>query len=109
MVLELAEAGDVYSLIKPFSTRQPLFIETGENGIRFILGCIILGLEYLHQRNIVFWDLKAENVLVFDDGYVKLSDFGSARRLKGGAKEIMSLGTPLYFAPEIVYRQKSGR
>ena len=73
------------------------------------MGCIILALECLHDRNIVFWDLKAENVLVFDDGYVKLSDFGSARQLKEGVKEIMKLGTPLYFAPEIVYRQKCGK
>ena len=44
LVMELTEEGDLYSFIRPNSNRQPLFRETGEDGIRFVLGCIILGL-----------------------------------------------------------------
>ena len=50
--------------------------------MRFILACIVLGLEYLHERNIVYNDLKPENLLIFNDGYVKLTDFGLSQKLK---------------------------
>lgn len=46
------------------------------------MGCLILGLEYLHQKNIIYRDLKPENLLIFSDGYVKLADFGLAKELK---------------------------
>jgi len=74
----------------------------GEEAIRFIIGCVILGLEELHERQIVYNDLKPENVLVFEDGYVKLSDFGLSRDLKQTNQERMRVGTRMYFAPEIV-------
>ena len=83
--MELAEGGDLYSVIKKDSYRVNRFLQTGEHGIRFILGCVVLALEHLHKRGIVYWDLKPENILLFDDGYVKLADFGLSRHLDEGA------------------------
>jgi serine/threonine protein kinase len=37
-------------------------------------------MECLHQKKIMYRDLKPENVLVFDDGYSKLADFGLAKK-----------------------------
>lgn len=54
----------------------------GEEPIRFILGCVVLGLEALHRKRVCYNDLKPENLLVFENGYVKLSDFGLSKHLK---------------------------
>lgn len=86
MAMEWAEGGDIYSLIKKGSKRLPLFKKAGEKALRFILGCIILGLEELHSKGVLFADLKPENVLLFGDGYVKLTDFGLSKKLKPNGK-----------------------
>jgi serine/threonine protein kinase len=76
LAMEWGDGGTVFSLVKPKSQRKKIFQEIGERGVRFIMGCIVLGLEYLHSKNIVYNDLKPENLLIFSDGYVKLTDFG---------------------------------
>jgi serine/threonine protein kinase len=48
IVMEWAEGGDTYTLIKSGSPRLKMFKNLGEDGVRFTLGCLILGLEYLH-------------------------------------------------------------
>jgi serine/threonine protein kinase len=77
--MEWAEGGDLFSCIRP-GKRRNLFRKGGEDFIRFVLGCIVLGLEYLHSNEIIFGDLKPENVLIFEDGYIKLTDFGLSRK-----------------------------
>ena len=77
--MEWAEGGDTYTFIKSSSPRVKMFKSLGQPAVRFILGCLILGLEYLHNKSIVYRDLKPENLLIFGDGYVKLTDFGLAR------------------------------
>jgi len=65
IAMEWAQGGDVFSFIRPSSSRRELFLEAGEEAIRFILGCVIMGLEELHSKNIVYSDMKPENLLVF--------------------------------------------
>jgi serine/threonine protein kinase len=63
-----------------------------------------LGLEALHQKNVCYNDLKPENLLVFEDGYVKLSDFGLSMHLQPREKFFSVVGTPAYFSPEMVLK-----
>lgn len=72
--------GDTYSLIKKGSLKSPDFKALGESAVRFIAGCVIIGLEFLHKNDYMYRDLKPENVLIFEDGYVKLTDFGLAKK-----------------------------
>ncbi len=72
-----------------------------EEVARFYSAAVILGFEYMHDRNIVYRDLKPENVLLDHDGYVKITDFGFAKDI-GEGRTWTLCGTPDYLAPEIV-------
>lgn len=67
---------------------------------RFYTGCLLLILEHLHKHNIIYRDLKPENLMVDEDGYLKLLDFGTAKIIKGRTYSVM--GTPHYMAPEVI-------
>jgi serine/threonine protein kinase len=66
----------------------------------FYVGCITLGLEHLHERNIAYRDLKPENVLLDERGYAKICDMGFARFVLGKTNTLA--GTPDYMAPEMI-------
>lgn len=71
---------------------------------------MVLALEYLHGKNIVYRDLKPENVLIDKQGYIKITDFGLSRAGIINNNEAKSLcGTPEYLAPEILYKQGHGK
>ena len=66
----------------------------------FYVSEITLALEYLHYNEIIYRDLKPENLLISSDGHIKLTDFGFAKKIKG--KTYTLCGTPDYIAPEIL-------
>ena len=51
---------------------------------------VILVLEYLHSKNIIYRDLKAENIMIHKDGHIKIIDFGYSKILIEGKKLIKS-------------------
>ena len=66
---------------------------------------IALGLGHLHQKNIVYRDLKPENVLIGEDGYANIIDFGISKKLEPKTRTNSFCGTPEYFAPELIKQQ----
>jgi cGMP-dependent protein kinase len=67
---------------------------------KFFVASLLLVLEHMHERNIVYRDLKPENVMVDEHGYLKLIDFGTAKILT--SRTFTIVGTPHYMAPEII-------
>lgn len=97
--------------VMPFAIGGELFelkrrkLQFTEEETLFYIVQIVIVLGYLHDSNVLYRDLKLENVLIGSDGYVMLADFGLAKRLEGKMELTKTFcGTPDYMAPEIVNR-----
>lgn len=71
-----------------------------EKTARFYAAHVVLGFECLHKHSYIYRDLKPENLLLCADGYIKLTDFGFAKKCHTRCYTLC--GTPEYLAPEIV-------
>ena len=72
-----------------------------EQRIKFYAASIISALEHVHDSGYIFKDLKPENLLLDRQGYLKLADFGLARRSDDSSDTSLA-GTAEYFAPETI-------
>jgi serine/threonine protein kinase len=75
-----------------------------EEETKFFIGCLLLGLEYIHNNNIIHRDIKPENLVSDDKGYIRITDFGVAKIRKEDNSSETS-GTPGYMAPEVLMAQ----
>lgn len=98
LLMEVAPGGELYSLL---ARRQRL----SELETTLYAGMTFSTLEYLHDRYIVYRDLKPENLLFDGRGYLKLVDFGFSKKIPPGEKTFTLCGTPEYIAPEQVLRK----
>ena len=81
-----------------------------ESVAKFYIAEIILAIEYLHDKNILYRDLKPENVLIDYDGHIKLTDFGlSAINFKKDSFSDVFWGSPEYMPPEMILKKKYNR
>lgn len=94
-VMPFLSGGELFQHLKKFRTFD-------EEKVRFYGSQIALALDYLHKQGIVYRDLKPENILMDEYGYLRLADFGMAKKLSGNEKAMSFCGTPEYLAPEII-------
>ena len=94
LVMDLLTGGDLRYHIchkKQFNEEQS----------RFFSSCILLALEYIHANNIIHRDIKPENLVLDQKGYVRITDFGVAKKnTRDNSSE--TSGTPGYMAPEVL-------
>ena len=75
---------------------------------RFYAGCVVEAFDYMHSLDVIYRDLKPENLVLDNNGYLKVTDFGFAKVLSDG-KTYTLCGTPDYLCPEIVTGQGHGK
>lgn len=93
MVMDFVEGGELFSLLRK-SQRFPNPVA------KFYAAEVTLALDYLHQQNIIYRDLKPENLLLDRHGHLKITDFGFAKEVPDITWTLC--GTPDYLAPEVV-------
>ncbi|XP_014671848.1 PREDICTED: calcium/calmodulin-dependent protein kinase kinase 1-like [Priapulus caudatus] len=98
LVFELVERGAVIEV----PTDTPLSEKDAWTHFRDVL----LGLEYLHMQKILHMDIKPENLLLGDDGHVKIADFGVSNQFETNDLLTSSTGTPAFTAPEALRENK---
>ncbi|XP_019635299.1 PREDICTED: cGMP-dependent protein kinase 2-like isoform X3 [Branchiostoma belcheri] len=95
MMMEPCLGGELWTILRDRGSFD-------DHTTRFCTACVVQAFTYLHGRGIIYRDLKPENLLLDQRGYVKLCDFGFAKKIGFGHKTWTFCGTPEYVAPEII-------
>ena len=111
LVLEYMKKGDLVNVLKGRESSTP------GNGVNKNMGGhtvlsdlelwnifrqIVAGVRYLHYQNVVHGDIKPQNLLVGENGIVKIADFGISKMLSNSDEQLgNAAGTPAFMSPEL--------
>jgi len=98
MVMEYAGGGDLLHFVK-----EKKFLT--ERQAKPIFRQIIYGLAHIHSRNVLHRDIKLDNILLDQDGGVKICDFGVSKVIDKHKVINDQCGTPAYIAPEVISKE----
>ena len=98
MLLELSLGGELFSLLRKVGSLH-------ETSARFYAACVCSAFVYLHDKKIVYRDLKPENLIFNAQGYIVVVDFGFAKHVP--TRTWTLCGTPEYLPPEMLLQKGS--
>ncbi|XP_057336202.1 myosin-IIIa isoform X2 [Microplitis mediator] len=99
-VLELCTGGSVTDLVQGLKKRGSRLTD---NQIAYIIKETVEALVYMHNNNCMHRDVKGHNILLTEDGNIKLIDFGVSTHLDTDiSRKNTSVGTPYWMAPEVI-------
>jgi len=95
LVMDLVPVGDLSEFVL---TKKRL----NQDQVRFVVMEVVCVIGYCHQENVLYRDLKPENLLIDEHGHVRMIDMGLAARIsKKQQKRRSRVGTDCYMAPEV--------
>ncbi|CEI87821.1 Putative AGC/PKA protein kinase [Rhizopus microsporus] len=100
MVMDYVPGGELFSVLRK-SKRFP------DHVAKFYAAEVTLAIEYLHNKNVIYRDLKPENLLLDANGHIKITDFGFAKYVPDITWTLC--GTPDYLAPEVIQSKGYGK
>jgi serine/threonine protein kinase len=103
LILDYVHGGDMFARLE----KAPGY-KLSVDEVRFYAAQLVVTYEYLHNHSIIYRDLKPENILIDETGYVRLTDFGFAKKIHGDHTDTFC-GTVDYMAPEIVMKRGHGK
>lgn len=102
IVLEYCAGGLCLGLIQTFGSIP-------ENVTSYIIKCVLRGVDYLHQENLIHRDIKLANIFITESGHIKLGDFGVSGEISlAQAVRRTVVGTPHWMAPEVIANSEIG-
>ena len=101
LALECVVGGELFTFLK--QSRR-----FSDAKAKFYAAEVFAAVQYLHERNVAWRDLKPENCLLDEEGHIKIADFGFATEVADGERLFSKLGTPHYLAPELLNTKHSG-
>ncbi|CAI2375852.1 unnamed protein product [Moneuplotes crassus] len=103
ILMEYADGGDLYHKMKEYKSMNKKWTE---KEIWCFAYEILLGIEYLHAKNIIHRDVKTLNIFITEDKHIKLGDLGVSKIVNSMIPlQGTRVGTPLYLAPELIRHQ----
>lgn len=100
--MDFIQGGDLFLLLDRYGALT-------EVNAKFYLAEVAAALNHLHSIDVIYRDLKPENVLLAIDGHIRIADFGLSRHVDYGCRAKTVCGTYEYMAPEVILGQGHGR
>lgn len=100
IVMEFVQGGEFFTYLRKRKNLAPA-------NARFYAAQVALVFKYIHSMDIIYRDLKPENLLIDLDGYLKVTDFGFAKHVP--LRTYTLCGTPEYIAPEVLLNKGHGK